>query len=724
LGANSLTSKPTMPEPIQPNLENIREEIDQSLSAARGAGGASEEWRYHNLVNLLELLEETFQQSEIKRPHCYLLDRKRIINILNLRHFMDQPVVLVFYHDQQQRIIARAGKPNPCQGSSVYCSWEKPTDSVHQRKGYRFLCLLIDEGRSMIILKPDRVDIEAEGIKIDLPEKGVELAARQNSRYRCEPLPLQILQDGVVCSGNLTEFSVSALGIEIEESGASPWQWINLQIPVKVILKKGEEIIFSGDGRILKENNQYPSRTIIFQPLHQHIQRVKQREFRTERFKLNPAPNINFHHPIIKKLVKLPIGDLSNSGFSVEEEKQATLLPGLIIPDLKIEFADLCTLSCRAQVIYRKRLEEGLNKYGLIILAIDSQDHWKLSSLLNRTLNQHLDASSQIDLESLWRLFFTSGFIYPQKYSHLQFNREHFQELYRKIYLNNPEISRHFTYQERGIIHGHISMLRVFSRTWMIHHYVASQEARYKRVGLILLNQIQRHITDSLNVEFPQMEYIICYFRPENRFPSLIFGGASKRIRNPQICSLDTLAYLNYPLILKQEPLPEPWEFKASTQEDLEDLEGYYRMNSGGLMLKALDLRTALSDRDELSEQYQRLGLKRTRYLFSVKKKNELKAVLAVTATDVGLNLSELTNCSVFIVLDSEDLPFEIFLRVLSQLGSYQQLGQVPILLYPLKYAVKNNIAFERTYQLWVFHSIFSDYYFRFVEEIFSKLNR
>ena len=96
--------------------------------------------------------------------------------------------------------------------------------------------------------------------------------------------------------------------------------------------------------------------------------------------------------------------------------------------------------------------------------------------------------------------------------------------------------------------------------------------------------------------------------------------------------------------------------------------------------------------------------------------------MVAVTITDAGLNLSELTNCSTILVTDPEDLPFEIFLRVLAHLGAYQQPDRGQVLLYPVEYAVKKNIAFERTYQLWAYHSVFSDYYFKYIHEIFSRI--
>jgi hypothetical protein len=46
---------------------------------------------------------------------------------------------------------------------------------------------------------------------------------------------------------------------------------------------------------------------------------------------------------------------------------------------------------------------------------------------------------------------------------------------------------------------------------------------------------------------------------------------------------------------------------------------------------------------DELSAEYQRLGFKKEKHLFSLRKGDLLKAVILVNISDIGLNLSNLT---------------------------------------------------------------------------------
>ena len=55
---------------------------------------------------------------------------------------------------------------------------------------------------------------------------------------------------------------------------------------------------------------------------------------------------------------------------------------------------------------------------------------------------------------------------------------------------------------------------------------------------------------------------------------------------------------------------------------------------------------------DTLSKEFQRLGFKRERRFYSLKKNDRLKAFIMVMISDIGLNLSNLTNCVKVFVLD------------------------------------------------------------------------
>ena len=120
-------------------------------------------------------------------------------------------------------------------------------------------------------------------------------------------------------------------------------------------------------------------------------------------------------------MVSLKVVDLSGSGFSVEEdEKVALLLPGMIVPELELFFADSYTSKCKAQVVYRKICDDEDKgvwvKCGLAILDMSVDDNVRLLSLLHQAHDKRFYLCSTVDLDELWHFFFETGFIYPEKY--------------------------------------------------------------------------------------------------------------------------------------------------------------------------------------------------------------------------------------------------------------------------------------------------------------------
>ena len=242
--------------------------------------------------------------------------------------------------------------------------------------------------------------------------------------------------------------------------------------------------------------------------------------------------------------------DISGSGFSVEEElSSALLVPGMIIPELELNFGVNFNIECKAQVVYRrvhqKEAKKSTIKCGIALLDMNIQHHARLLSLLQQAENKNSYICNQVDLDALWDFFFESGFIYPDKYEYIQKNKKQIKDTYEKLYRHNPDIARHFIYQDKGRILGHMAMIRFFENSWLIHHHAARKLA-LNRAGLIVLNQIGNFTYDSYRLYSLHMDFLMCYYRPENKFPNRVFGGAARRINNPKGCSLDTFAYFHH----------------------------------------------------------------------------------------------------------------------------------------------------------------------------------
>jgi hypothetical protein len=323
-------------------------------------------------------------------------------------------------------------------------------------------------------------------------------------------------------------------------------------------------------------------------------------------------------------------------------------------------------------------------------------------------------------MDELWNLFFETGFVYPKKYVQIYANKEKFIETYEKLYHRNQHIARHFVYLDRGVIHGHMSMIRFYENTWLIHHHAASASG-FSKAGLIVLNQIGKYINDFHSLQSTQMNFVACYFRPENKFPNRVFGGFVNDLNNPKGGSIDTFAYFYFPKNFAS------WDLSSlmltqTQREHLLELKGFYDHESSGLMLSALDLEPGMIELDNLRIDYKEAGFKRERHIFSLSRGFQIEAIIIVNLSDFGLNLSNLNN-SMHIFVMNPKLPRQMLLSGISMLTKYYDQPEIPILLYPVSYAEKELIPYEKKYSLWVLNMQNTDDYFRYIDKLLKRFN-
>jgi len=648
--------------------------------------------------------------------------RKSLINKLNHINFKNETVTINFQHVKDKQIISFSGAPQPCFGNNLVCLWADQPNINQLIASYQFHNFIINDGHNIITVPASLRSINHRGICLILPIKSSETSSRKSKRFSCDNLDVKIVQSSVIFSGLLEEFSPSSLQIKIEYSSTEPFQWINLKDNVNLIVSNDMDTLYSGECSILKTSGSSKKKKVILQPIHETIQRFNPRVYRSNRLELTPSPDINFNHPFTDKPVTLKVFDLSGSGLSVEDDEDSSvLLPGMIIPTMTLNFANSFNFSCKAQVVYRKKFETDNNKQmiksGIAFLDMKSNDHIRLLSLLHQTNNKNFYICNDIDMDELWSFFFKSGFIYPKKYSFIHENKKRIQKTYDKLYNNESNIARHFTWQRKGEILGHMSMLRFYQNTWLIQHLAAIMSKDQLKVGIEILNQIGAYAYDSHRLYSSHMDYLICYFRPENHFPNHFFGGVAKNIQDSKICSIDTFAYFHHRKSSKISPeLPEKWDLKKSGFNDLIDLEKFYEHQSGGLMLEALDMipeDMEMSDHHDLASEYTKIKLKRERRLYSLKHDNVLKAILMLNISNFAVNMSDLTNCVSVFVVDSENLSNEILQSAVSLVSEKYKEKKFPVLLFPLSYADDHLIKYEKTYNLWTLNMQHTDEYFQ-----------
>ena len=642
-----------------------------------------------------------------------------LTNTINHIHFTEGVVRVLLHHPDFRESLLLNAHPQPSIGTTVTCTWENNDFAGLDLGALEFKYLIVDDGRSLIMVPALLKEINRESLVLELPEEGYALGQRQARRYTCRDVQAELIQNGFHAEGELMDFSPVGFRIRVRPDPSCSFRWFNTEDAAVIHLRNQDKILFSGACRMIRQRGPSTEKEIVFAPLNGEIKRFKKKHIRNVRQKLAPAPSLSFFHPFLGKRVQFEVEDISTSGFSVQEEAdERVLLPGMIIPEATLGFAGLLKVNCSAQVIYCKPCDGNEVRCGLAILDMDIQAYSNLTHILTSAMDPHAYVSTELDMDALWEFFFETGFLYPKKYRLIQPQRAQFKETYKKLYQDNPGIARHFTYQKNGRIFGHISMVRAYDRAWMIHHH-AAKSMESKRTGFMVLKQIMHYLNDMHRLPSACMDYTICYFRPENKFPDRVFGGFAREHKNPRGCSLDLFAYLPYTRLSLGTKLPEGWTLSQSSERDLWEFEHFYMSQSGGLLLDAMGMRQAGVRQNSLQKTYAEMGLTRSWQIYSLKSNEKLCALLVVNHSDLGFNLSELLNGIKVLVANSKALPWSVLSTAISQLAGEFEMERIPVLFYPMSYVEENEIPFEKHYQMWVLNVQHGNEYLEYMQKRF-----
>ena len=644
------------------------------------------------------------------------LSKRKLINLWNRIHFTDEMVQVHLHHPRHKEDLLIEAHPAPYDDNSLTCQW--PQKSRQLAAEATILDIILTDGLTLIMV-PVRIRSHKEDhFTSELPDKAYILGKRQAKHFYCQGIGATLVQDGFQAHGQLTDFSSRAFSIKVIPEGIGSFRWFNAGNPSTITLHRNGKTVFSSPCSCLRQTAEQGVREIVLAPTTNHLSRFLKKKWRSPRVPVLPVPNVTFEHPLIHKNIQLDVKNLSSSGFAVDlAADEDILMPGIILSDLNINFSGAFQIPCKAQVLYRREVKNKFIRYGFVILDMHVLAYNRLSHIVMNILDSGAHVADEVDPDQLWEFLFDSGFIYPQKYTMVQANRQPMKLTYQQLYRDNPEITTQITYQQNGRIYGHASMIRSYSRTWMVHH-LAARPLHKKRTGLQVLKLMMHYFNGLYRLPTVGMDYMMFYFRPENRFPDHFFGGFARHFKNPRACSLDLFTYINFPTSTPSKPLPEGWFLGECTSEDLEELSRFYRNTSNGLLLDVLSLDKDGLEGISLSKLYAHHGLIRNCWSLSLTHNGKLKAVLIVNQSNVGLSLSDFLNGLKILVTDPEGLPWPILSAAISQVSGIYTIDQIPILIYPFDYFKKQKISVsEKKYNLWIINAHHSREYSEYMME-------
>jgi hypothetical protein len=629
------------------------------------------------------------------------IEKEKLINILNHIHFMDGFVHVLLHHPKYEEEILIKAIPDICLEDELTGLWDKGYSSVNL-ENFQFRHLIVTENQSIILIPAKLLSMSNTGFKILLPENSYAISRRLSNRFTCRDVSAELMQSGFLARGNLMDFSPLAFRITVNPAMPSSHHCFNADTTATIRLNNNGKMLFSGNCLCIRQKRDLYGWELVVAPLTDQIKRFQTRKIRHPRRQILPPLMATFEHPLFKRKVQREIFNISITGFSVyDDEKDGTLIPGIVIHGLSIVYAGELKMSCTAQVLSRQKQDENRICCGIAILDMDVHSYSRLNRILSLNTDPHSYISTEVDMDDLWEFFFDTGFIYPKKYKLLQDHREEFKNTYRRLYQETSEIAMHFTYEQNGRIYGHLSMIRAYERAWMIHHH-AARPLEKKRPGFVVLKQMVQFLYGMYHLPSAKMDYIMCYYRPDNLFPDRVFGGFAREINNPQMCSLDLFSYMTFPVGAPQDQLPQGWTLYESSYSELWELEQFLKHNTGGCLFNALNLIQKETTDESLENVARRLGFLRKLKVYSLVHRGCLKAVLIVNQSDVGVNLSELLNGIKAIIIDPAGLPWEVLSSAVKHLTGEYQLDYIPLLIYPSIYNDMINIPCEKQYQMWI----------------------
>ncbi len=644
------------------------------------------------------------------------LDRNGIVNILNYAHFTGRPVYLHLRHPRYDAGVLVPAQTEPCSEEPFCCRWVT-NGNGHRLDAYSFHSLLILDEPGVVFIPAESLQRGCETWIFALPEKGYVINLRQTRRHAVRHAETEIMQCGFLARGELLDFSTQAFHVRVRPESSSSFAWFNPDAPMNLRFTGDGRVVFAGECRLLRQTLDPLEREMVLAPTHDTVQRFAPEPIRNPRRQVSPPLMALFHHPLLGKRKKLEIYDISTSGISVREPaNEGMLFPGLILPDVDIHYAGTFQIRCSVQTIYRRQTDHAAH-CGLAVLDMDIHSYSRLNYLLGRSMDPHTFISTEVDMDALWEFFFDTGFLYAKKYRLLQSYKDRFKETYRKLYQENPDIARHITYEKDGRIYGHMSMVKAYERAWMIHHH-AARNLENRLPGFQVLKQIMIFLNGMCHLPSARMDYVMCYYRPDNKFPERVFGGFASHLNNPRGCSLDLFAYLTWPVVSGVQ-LPAGWTLADTTPEDLRELRLFYAQASGGLLPDVLDLEGIQEGQSTLEQAYARLGFLRRWKSLALWCNGKLAAVLIPNRSDLGINLSELLNGVTILLLEPALLSQEILSAAVSGISGEYNLDKVPLLIYPHTGIGALGLKHEKLYSLWVMDTRFANNLMEFVQRKF-----
>lgn len=608
-----------------------------------------------------------------EKPGVELWDQSKTANWLNLIHFNGEEVGLCLERGNACFTVATA-LDQICGSNSFTVRLD--VDQL-ERSGFTVSGMWGQAGRNLVFV-PGQVQADPDcRSKVVFAESGQVLARRRTARQAAAPVEVEISQESEALSGSVVDVAGSVLKIRL--SGGAESRTIDTLKPFGARFFQNGRLILETSGSVLR-HSPYSSNLVVELSSNPRS-RFAGRKCRNPRLALNPGAILRFMNPFTGHQNSADIERISSNGLSFLTADDAGIVPGLRLDDMSLH-VDGSNLKFSGVIVHCSHSNDGRMLCGLYISDMPLEVFARLSAVSARAQDARVQVGGRIDQNELWRFMFESGFIYSSKYQLLAERSNELKRVFGKLYSGTTSVFQSITYQNSGVIHGHVSMAKAYAGVWMVQHLAALPIAG-RKTGITVLHQILNYLDGLFRVSAGDMRYMMFFYRPENSFPEHFFGGTAREINDRQRCALDEFGYAA--IEAGDAELPAPWRLSVAGEEELDRAARYYG-GRADLLWQTMGLSRA--DDRSLAEEYQKFGLRRGFARVGLYHGEDLKALAVIDQAELGINLSELLNCPKVFILD-ESIPAEVMSKALGLMARSYMQAEVPALIHPYSYAAE-----------------------------------
>jgi hypothetical protein len=210
----------------------------------------------------------------------------------------------------------------------------------------------------------------------------------------------------------------------------------------------------------------------------------------------------------------------------------------------------------------------------------------------------------------------------------------------RALLATNGRLLSTVVVRNETALEAHISMLRGYEHTCLVQHLAAlpisvrdlDASARVS-LALTYYGQLRQDI-----------RWVKLFYRPNNAWPSRVFGGFARHLTDPRTSDLRVFHYL---VATTDGPSPTFRDgicVRDADEHDLPRIEDWFTSRSRTVEVIANDLKPADVLLGSVSRLYGSAGLYRRRQPMVVERDGRVTGFALLEMSSLGLNLSELTN--------------------------------------------------------------------------------